>query len=148
MATKKSLFFKAVNSQKFLVKMSWIGPWVSRIDLCKEHWCGSTYMAVRLPKKRQSFLASKVGSKFWWLPWFPWANILHPSVFVTYGLAKSFVFHRFKKAMTVSVLHMNAMKMLVGKLDLKYVSAPKKMLTKKELTRTYWKSTHFTVILV
>ena len=25
-------FFKIANSQKFFVKISWIGPWVSRID--------------------------------------------------------------------------------------------------------------------
>ena len=53
------------------------------------------------------------------------------------SVANSFIFHRFKKAMTVSVLHMNAMKMLVGKLGLKYASAQNKMLTKKELTRIY-----------
>ena len=28
----KWLFFKIANSQKFSVKMSWISPWVSRID--------------------------------------------------------------------------------------------------------------------
>ena len=41
-------FFKTANSQIFFVKISWIGPWVSRIDWCKGHWWGSTYMAVRL----------------------------------------------------------------------------------------------------
>jgi hypothetical protein len=30
------------------VKILWIGPWVSRIDWCVEHWCGSTYMVARL----------------------------------------------------------------------------------------------------
>jgi hypothetical protein len=29
---KKSLFFKIANSQKFFAKISWIGPWVCRID--------------------------------------------------------------------------------------------------------------------
>ena len=32
----------------FFVKIFWIGPWVSMIDWCKGHWCGSTYMVVRL----------------------------------------------------------------------------------------------------
>ena len=41
-------FFKITNSQIFFVKTSWIGPWVSRIDWCEGHWCGSTYMAMRL----------------------------------------------------------------------------------------------------
>ena len=29
---KKTEFFKIANSQKKFVKISWIGPWVSRID--------------------------------------------------------------------------------------------------------------------
>jgi hypothetical protein len=29
---KKSAFFKIANPQNFFVKISWIGPWVSRID--------------------------------------------------------------------------------------------------------------------
>jgi hypothetical protein len=29
---KKSAFFKIANSQNFFVKISWIVPWVSRID--------------------------------------------------------------------------------------------------------------------
>ena len=30
--SKKPEFFKIANSQKKIVKISWIGPWVSRID--------------------------------------------------------------------------------------------------------------------
>ena len=45
---KKTSFFKIANSQYFFVKISWIGPCISRIDWCEGHWCGSTYMAVRL----------------------------------------------------------------------------------------------------
>ena len=30
--SKKTEFFKIANSQYFFVKISWIGPWVSRID--------------------------------------------------------------------------------------------------------------------
>ena len=33
----KWLFFKIANSQNFFVKISWIGPWVSRIDWCEGH---------------------------------------------------------------------------------------------------------------
>ena len=29
---EKSAFFKIANSQKNFVKISWIGPWVSKID--------------------------------------------------------------------------------------------------------------------
>ena len=45
---KKSVFFKIANSQNFFLKISWIGPWVRRIDWCEGHWFISTYMAVRL----------------------------------------------------------------------------------------------------
>ena len=45
---KKSSFFKIANSQNFFVKISQMGPWVSRIEWCEGHWFGSTYMAVRL----------------------------------------------------------------------------------------------------
>jgi hypothetical protein len=30
--TQKTEFFKIANSQHFFVKISWIGPWLSRID--------------------------------------------------------------------------------------------------------------------
>ena len=55
---KKTEFFNSANSQYFFSKISWIGPWVSRIDWCEGHWCGSTYMAVRL-----SDISSKTGKK-------------------------------------------------------------------------------------
>ena len=45
---KKMMFFKIANSQYFFLKILWIRRWVSRIDCCKGHRCGSTYMAVRL----------------------------------------------------------------------------------------------------
>ena len=59
---KKRSFFKIANSQYFFVKISWSGPWVSRIHWCEGHWYGSTYMAVRL-----SNISSKTGQKciFW-----------------------------------------------------------------------------------
>jgi hypothetical protein len=31
-ATKKTEFFTSTNSQYFFLKISWVGPWVSRID--------------------------------------------------------------------------------------------------------------------
>ena len=55
---KKSSFSSSANSQYFFLKISWIGPWVSRIDWCEGHWCGSTYMVVRL-----SDISSKTGKK-------------------------------------------------------------------------------------
>ena len=45
---KKRSFSSSANSQYFFVKILWIGPWVSRIDWCEGHWCGLTYMVVRL----------------------------------------------------------------------------------------------------
>ena len=41
---KKTEFFKIANSQNCFAKISW----VSRIDWCEGHWCGSIYMVVRL----------------------------------------------------------------------------------------------------
>ena len=46
------------NLQACFMKISWIGPWVSRIGWCKWHWFGSTYMVVRL-----SNICSKTGLK-------------------------------------------------------------------------------------
>ena len=40
------------------MKISWIGPWVSRIDWCKGHWFCSTHVAVRLAN-----ISSKTGKK-------------------------------------------------------------------------------------
>ena len=45
---KKRSFSSSANSEYFFSKISWIGPWVSRIDWCEGHWCGSTCMAIRL----------------------------------------------------------------------------------------------------
>ena len=56
--TQKRSFSSSANSQYFFMKISWIGPWVSRIDWCEGHWYGSTYMAVRL-----SDISSKTGKK-------------------------------------------------------------------------------------
>ena len=40
--------FNVAKCWAISVKISWIGPWVSRINWCEGHWCGSTYMVVRL----------------------------------------------------------------------------------------------------
>ena len=55
---KKSAFFKIANCQDFFVKISWISPWVRRIDWCEGHWFISTYMDVRL-----SNIRAKTGKK-------------------------------------------------------------------------------------
>ena len=36
--SKKNKFFKIANSEKKIVKISWIGPWVSRIDVAQPIW--------------------------------------------------------------------------------------------------------------
>ena len=54
----KSHFQGFVNSQYFFMKISWVGPWVSRIDWCEGHWWGSMYVAVRL-----SDISSETGKK-------------------------------------------------------------------------------------
>ena len=51
-------YSSSANPQYFFAKISGIGPWVSRTNWCKGHWCGSTYMVVRL-----SDLSSKKGEE-------------------------------------------------------------------------------------
>ena len=49
MADSKKLSFSTTNkSWAISSKISWIGPWVIRIDWCEGQWCGSTYMVVRM----------------------------------------------------------------------------------------------------
>ena len=55
---KKTEFFNSPNSQYFFEKIWGIDPWVSRINWCEGHWCGSIYMAMRL-----SDISSKTGKK-------------------------------------------------------------------------------------
>ena len=55
---KTTEIFNSSNSQYFFIKISWIGPWVSRINWCEGHWYGSTSMVVRLSK-----ISSKIGKK-------------------------------------------------------------------------------------
>ena len=45
---KTTEIFNSPNSQYFFAKISWIGPWVSRINWCKGHQCGSTYIVIKL----------------------------------------------------------------------------------------------------
>ena len=63
---KKSSFFKIANSQKISAKISQMGPWVSRIEWYKGHWCSSTYMAMRLSDK-SSKTAKKYRKCIFWL---------------------------------------------------------------------------------
>ena len=49
---KKTSFSSSANSQYFFMKISWIGPWISKIVWCKMH------MVVRL-----SDISSKTGKK-------------------------------------------------------------------------------------
>ena len=56
---KKTEFFNLVKSWAISAKISWIGPWVSRIDWCKGHWFCSTHVAVRLAD-----ISSKTGKKY------------------------------------------------------------------------------------
>ena len=49
-------FSKSPIIKIFFVKISWIGPWFSRIEWCQGHYCSSTYMVVRL-----SDVSSKTG---------------------------------------------------------------------------------------
>ena len=55
---QKNWVFLNRQFQKNFVKISWIGPWVRRIDWCKGHWCSSTYIVERL-----SDVSSKTGKK-------------------------------------------------------------------------------------
>ena len=55
---QKSLDFQTRLFLFFFVKILEIGPWTSRIDFCKVHWCSSTWMVVRL-----SNVSSETGKK-------------------------------------------------------------------------------------
>ena len=57
--THKKVIFQLCQFSIFFVKISWICPWVSRIEWCKGHWFCSTYMAVRL-----SDIRPKTGKKW------------------------------------------------------------------------------------
>ena len=62
---KKRSFFNSVNSQYFFVKISWIRPWVSRIEWCEGHWCSSMYTAVRLSDKSSETAKKCIFGTFW-----------------------------------------------------------------------------------
>ena len=52
---KKAEIFNSPSSQFFFAKISGIGLWVSTINWCKGHWCGSTYLVVRLSDIKGQF---------------------------------------------------------------------------------------------
>ena len=56
--TQKNWVFPFWQFSIFFVKISWIGPWVSRIDWCQGHLCDSTYITMRL-----SDISSKTSKK-------------------------------------------------------------------------------------
>ena len=58
-----------------------IGPWVSRIDWCKGHWCGPTHI-VRLSRVR-----SKTGKKMHFLGGFACFSTLHRTTWWPYRLS-------------------------------------------------------------
>ena len=62
---KKNSFFKIANSRIFFMKISQMGPWVSRIEWCEGHWCSSTYMAVRLSDKSSKTAKKCIFCTFW-----------------------------------------------------------------------------------
>ena len=49
---KKLSFSTTPKSWAITAKLSWIGPFISKIDWCKGHWWGTSYMAVRLSEIR------------------------------------------------------------------------------------------------
>ena len=62
-------------------KIIWIGPWVSRIDCCNGHWCGSIYMVKNsLKTQRNAFFAC-----FWTYVKQPHQFPLHQSILWTQG---------------------------------------------------------------
>ena len=83
----KSHFQGFLNSQSFFMKISWIGPWVSRIDWCKGHWFCSTHMAVRLAN-----ISSKTGKKcnFCVLDCF-WAHVGQPHNHIGWATPMAFL---------------------------------------------------------
>ena len=56
--TQKNWVFQNHKFSKNFAKISENGSWISRIDWCVGHWCGSTYVVVRL-----SDISSKPGKK-------------------------------------------------------------------------------------
>ena len=56
MAHSKNLIFQLHQFSIFFMKISWIGPWVSRIDWCQGHWSGSTYSCEVVQQKLKNSL--------------------------------------------------------------------------------------------
>ena len=74
------IFFEDFQNRQFS-KISMIGPWVSWIDWCKAHWCGSTYMVVRLSNTMHFFV---------FLGCF-WAYVGRPHYHIGWATSMSFV---------------------------------------------------------
>ena len=78
---KKIEFFKIANSQYFFVKISWNGPWASKIEWCQGHWYILTYMAVRLYN-----ISSKTGKNCLFCVFSPFLS-LHRTAWQPYRLS-------------------------------------------------------------
>ena len=48
----QNFYLKVLTAKKIFAKILEIGPWVSRINWCKGHQRGSTYMAIRVSDVR------------------------------------------------------------------------------------------------
>ena len=72
--TQKNLIFQLRQFSIFFMKISWISPWVSRIDWCKGHWFCSTHMAVRLAN-----VSSKTGKKCIFCVFRPFLSLCRPA---------------------------------------------------------------------
>ena len=55
----KMSFFSNNNSQNLFAKILGIGPWLSGINLCEGHGCGSSYRIVRLSHISPEIFAKK-----------------------------------------------------------------------------------------
>ena len=66
------------------MKISWIGPWVGRINWCEGHWCGLTYLVVRVSNIYfVRFLGNGVSRKNGFKIYWP-SSVLHTYLFKTW----------------------------------------------------------------
>ena len=73
--SKKTEFFNFVKSWANSAKISWIRPWVSRIEWCEGHWFCSTHLAVRLADLSSKMAKKGQKSIFWAYVWQPHDHI-------------------------------------------------------------------------
>ena len=70
------------------MKILWIGPWVNRIDWCEWHWCGSTYIVVRLSdiNSKTAYFKNTKNAFFAYF----WADIRQPYNHISWTTQKPF----------------------------------------------------------